>query len=136
MSISSEVLYGEKPDDLVVENRLETNEEGNVELITSLYYVDGGQYYVHKPIEVKNFLDDLIVEFCGKENLTHPRELVQDLYDVASNLEAAAEKCRNAAYKPEMAKLDYVDIIDIEPDDEFLDATDYRNLLGLDIREK
>ena len=136
MSLATDVLYGHKPDDLVVENRIETDDEGNIELITSLYYVEGGQYYVHEPVEVKVIFDDLVVDYCKNENIKYPREYVQSLYDVASSLEEGAEKCRNAAYKPEMAMMDYVDIIDLEPDEEFLDATDYRNLLGLDIREK
>ena len=98
--------------------------------------MEGGQYYVHEPVEVKVIFDDLVVDYCKNENIKYPREYVQSLYDVASSLEEGAEKCRNAAYKPEMAMMDYVDIIDLEPDEEFLDATDYRNLLGLDIREK
>ena len=42
MSIATDVLYGHKPDDLVVENRIEANDEGHIELITSFYYVEGG----------------------------------------------------------------------------------------------
>ena len=137
MSIETDtdIFYGQKPKDLVVENRIEVDEDGNVQLITSVYYVEGGQYYVHEPVEVRVHFEDLVTDFCSQPYSSYPADFASDLYNCAAVFDTCSDKFRTAAYQPEMALIDTVEFLE-EDEDEFLDTSDYMDLLGVDLRDE